>query len=499
MLRRGWFTNLAWSGAHQAATLLSALHPDFEALITNVPRLLTVDFSSLRQPRVHFDSQLTISKSRVSLLAACAVHYNLDFGLVTRYLGGEYMALHRDPSAIINRVRGLISDDDLNHIHRVLTIGCPAHFNYEESAANKEAFLRRAYHASLASSKEVVDKTLNKEERNSHIIPFPWYLVRASPVAHHVPQVLLQREGKKDCLVWDGSTKLTPHDVVMNDITPTDFEPEITFGLVYMAFITWIWKLRILFPREDIFLAFVDISSCFRWPRIFPCLVGAFGFIIGPLFYVANAMVFGSVSSASSWEPFRRAIAVLASSYGHSPQIVRQYQDLLSHTNLALPEVVSDGSPIVTAIACSKNQGISHTTPTQHFIYMDDDLMADTQSRIPFALANIIHSIYNILGWPEPTLRPCPLALDKWLLLRLRTRQVLLGLVFDTRHMTIEIDDEYRLQTFTMLRSTWHKHQESFTIKEVELLIGKLARIGHAFRPMYHLLPHLYASVAYAL
>ncbi len=36
-------------------------------------------------------------------------------------------------------------------------------------------------------------------------------------------------------------------------------------------------------------------------------------------------------------------------------------------------------------------------------------------------------------------------------------------------------------------------------VKEVELLIGKLARISQAFRPIYHLMPHLYASVAYAL
>ena len=141
-------------------------------------------------------------------------------------------------------------------------------------------------------------------------IPFPRYLVHASPTAHHVPQVLIQKEGKKDRLVWDGSTKSRAHDIVMNDITPTSSEPEITFGSVYMEFVTWIWNMRISYPSEDIFLAFIDISSCFRWPRIFPCLVGAFGFIIGPLFYAANAMVFGSVASASSWEPFRRAIEI---------------------------------------------------------------------------------------------------------------------------------------------------------------------------------------------
>ena len=39
------------------------------------------------------------------------------------------------------------------------------------------------------------------------------------------------------------------------------------------------------------------------------------GFMTGPLFYAANAMVFGSVASATSWGPFRRAILALAETY----------------------------------------------------------------------------------------------------------------------------------------------------------------------------------------
>ena len=58
----------------------------------------------------------------------------------------------------------------------------------------------------------------------------------------------------------------------------------------------------------------------------------AFGFMIGPLFYAENAMVFGSVASATSWEPFRHAIAALARSpFGsHHLKIKhRQYMDMV--------------------------------------------------------------------------------------------------------------------------------------------------------------------------
>jgi len=67
----------------------------------------------------------------------------------------------------------------------------------------------------------------------------------------------------------------------MNYIMPTDNEAQIPFGDVFMAFIVWIYNLRTSFPNEEILLTFMDITACFRWPRINPDLVGAFGFLIG--------------------------------------------------------------------------------------------------------------------------------------------------------------------------------------------------------------------------
>ena len=159
----------------------------------------------------------------------------------------------------------------------------------------------------------IVTQTLNKEERNNHVLPFPCWFASASLNAYCVSQtiipgkmnVLQPDKIKKVRLVWDGSTKVNWWETTMNEVIPTSYEALINFGYVYMAFCIWLYNLRITFPDEDILLAFIDISSCFRWPRIHPDLAVAFGFIIGPLFYAANGMVFGSVASATSWEPFR--------------------------------------------------------------------------------------------------------------------------------------------------------------------------------------------------
>ena len=502
MLRRGWFHEGAWKGADEAALHISAMHPDYHALIRNVPALLSVPFKDLLRPRLDYAIQESIDKHRVRMLAACAVHYNLDFGLVTRFLGGEYTGQWRDTKRILELVRGLISDEDLGHIRRILTIGCPASFNWEESADNKEIFVRRAATSPILRHMKIVAKALNKEERNSHLIPFPRYLVRASSVAHHVPQAIIIKPGKKDRLVWDGSTKKYAHEITMNEVTPIVDEAAITFGYIYMAFLIWIWNLRITYPSDDIILAFIDISSCFRWPRIFPCLVGAFGFIIGPIFYAANAMVFGSKASATSWEPFRRAIAALAESYGGSDLLVDRHEAMLNMINITSPVVELD-SPPIQAARCNINQGIllpgGARRHTPHFIYVDDNLMADTTNNMKYTLAAAIESIYTILGFPSLDIRPSAIAIDKWTTLSLGTSQVLLGLKFDSRAMTVGITPKFRADTLSLLKSSWHQARQSFSIHEMEVTVGKLGRIGQSFRPLYHLMPHLYASVAYAL
>ena len=109
-------------------------------------------------------------------------------------------------------------------------------------------------------------------------------------VSHFILSVILS---EKPRLIWNGTSKRSAHKVAMNDITPTDNKAQITFGYVFMAFIVWIYNLRISFSNEESLLAFMDITACFRWPHINPDLVGTFGFLIGTYYFAANAMAFG--------------------------------------------------------------------------------------------------------------------------------------------------------------------------------------------------------------
>ncbi len=162
---------------------------------------------------------------------------------------------------------------------------------------------------------DIVQKTTNKEDCNGHAVTFKDFVVFFSAYAWATPQHIIAKLGKKPRLIWDGKSKLFAHKTSMNEATPIDRETSVMFGLVFLNFYTWIWNTRISYPDKDIYLAFIDILSCFRFPRVFPDLIGAFGFLIGALYFSSNTMIFDSTVSASSCEKFWVANTAIVISY----------------------------------------------------------------------------------------------------------------------------------------------------------------------------------------
>ncbi|KAL7524221.1 hypothetical protein ACHAWF_000869 [Thalassiosira exigua] len=202
----------------------------------------------------------------------------------------------------------------------------------------------------------------------------------------------------------------------MNEVTSMKNEAVITFGLVYMVYCTWLWNLHISYLDQELYTTFVDITSCFRFPRIFADLVGAFGFVIGPLFFAANAMVFGSVALASSWEPFWVAIAVMGTAYFFRAELTQKYQQLLDMVSWTQPP--DPGTRFARARACRLNAGVFNTDgarkPTPHCLYVDGNLLADIREYIPRALASAADAVFAIMGCPMAHIRQVALSIEKW-------------------------------------------------------------------------------------
>lgn len=65
--------------------------------------------------------------------------------------------------------------------------------------------------------------------------------------------------------------------------------------------------------------------------------------------------------------------------------------------------------------------------------------MADIKQRLARALVVVIEAIFVIMGVPNMLLRPCVMAMDTWVNLNVNAVQILLGLLWNMRDMTVGI------------------------------------------------------------
>ena len=86
-------------------------------------------------------------------------------------MGGEYTGSSRDVRQILLEVRDHILPSDYDHLKRILTQGCPSQFRFDEELQNNHIMMNRGNLKSFVDKPDLVDKTMNKEDRYSHVIP----------------------------------------------------------------------------------------------------------------------------------------------------------------------------------------------------------------------------------------------------------------------------------------------------------------------------------------
>jgi hypothetical protein len=212
-------------------------------------------------------------------------------------------------------------------------------------------------------------------------------------------------------------------------------------------------------------------------------------------------MVFGSTTSASIWEPYRRAIETMSAVLANRPDLVikhRCYLDMIGWAEID-PNV-----KIIPAAACTILGGL----PTKVIeeirlkarIFVDDSLViALYRAHMEMVLAALIEAIFVVMGVPDTALRQCPLATDKWLELVVGPILLMLGLIIDTNKLTVAIPQKYITELQDLIYTTWHVNCWSFTVHEAQQLTGKLGNLAEGATWVFHLLTHLYASIAKAL
>jgi hypothetical protein len=294
---------------------------------------------------------------------------------------------------------------------------------------------------------------MNKEEKNSHILPFKPWTIHFSPYCCATPQGIHEKYGK---FRFDSSTQMSPDEVVLNHVTPTDHKAIIDFGTAKIKLLTNIYNGHVSFPDEVMYFALANITAYFCFLRISAYVAGSFGFLAEAFCFVSTSQVFGSNTSASSWEVLQRAIQQLITVLSQRDNLIKKHKDLLDALCWIKSCICSE---LVQAFPCKIDSGIldldGNIIRMTANIYVDDILAAAAfQDKMLRLLLAIIEAIFLVCGTPDVAACQCPLSLEKWFELVVGPMQIILGLVVDTNKMTVGITDKY-IQGVRELLKLW--------------------------------------------
>ena len=108
---------------------------------------------------------------------------------------------------------------------------------------------------------------------------------------------------------------------------------------------------------------------------------------------------------------------------------------------------------------------------------MDDILITDNRRHMPTAMTTSIKALYVVLGRGNKYERISPISMDKFTVRKCSWEKQQLGLVINTRIITVIILEDKLLRLVTTLNTTRHIHRKYVTLLEGVIL---LENIEHA-------------------
>jgi len=360
-------------------------------------------------------------------------------------------------------------------------VGAPTKISGHSTTKNFWDYKRYGNHASILSKPDLVEKALNKEERNNYAFPLPSWMARFLYHFHLSPEGIIVKEGKKDRIIFDASFKINPHSACPNDWTSKYDEPPIWYGSAFSRHLIRVWNLRISYPYCDIFLWDDDVSGAFRLVKYNPEVVGAFAANLFGWIWIPTGQIFGGNTSAQNFEGFAKAREHLSEYYSNTKFLflIKKHHSILklityeSEAPPSFPYIQAGPDSIHTGVFTNMNQPVN----TPHNTFVDDNHMADVVPRIRLAQAASIEGLFSILGAPSPNLRRTVLSEDKYYQQKCGPEKIQLGYLVNTRTMTVGFTEQRLLELHLQL-STWSNKRKSYTIKEAAKLAGNIEFIA---------------------
>jgi hypothetical protein len=115
------------------------------------------------------------------MASAAVIHFGLDPGKFVRFLLGKYTSQYQDVCRTLDAIQDHVTSDNSGHIKRILLDGCPAQLTFEEPSSNKLELKSCGNSKSFVENLQLVQKTMNKEDRYSHLVLMDLLLCKLSP------------------------------------------------------------------------------------------------------------------------------------------------------------------------------------------------------------------------------------------------------------------------------------------------------------------------------
>jgi hypothetical protein len=131
-------------------------------LISACVHLRHHDFLWLAEYDTAWATQDTLSANKACAFLACLIHYDLSIAHTIRFLGNNYTGKYNDiPSVIASLHAHGIAKTLIKHYSRVMTLGCPNHFNATTTRDNALLYWRKGNHPSIPAKLNQVLTTMN--------------------------------------------------------------------------------------------------------------------------------------------------------------------------------------------------------------------------------------------------------------------------------------------------------------------------------------------------
>lgn len=429
-----------------------------------------------------------INQDRLNSTMAALIYFGFSVPKLIYWLEGPHLAIHRNVPDIIQKLRPSVDPEVLQELKRIFTFGSPAKCSGTSSYENFLGFLRYGNHASAANNEQELLKVFQKDVRRGFAVALDERSIPFIQDLHVTPLgiVDLDNPWKPSRPVFDSSFHPHPWSMAINDWCNKSNEPQVQFPGSFERLLTWIWNLRITYPRQRILVGDNDITGAFRLIKYNPYVVSMHGYVVSNYLGLATGQTFGDNVSPGNFEiPAIARQQHAAYLWKHQPQYALQKAHSLVGTMQHLPEATpSESSTMAQANPDSRNPGAlapdGTRLPPPFPHQVDDCMFADTVDHIVLTSSASIAALLDIFGEKHPC-QEHVLSMEKLRLEYTETREVV-GQFVNTHTMTVSMTERRRGKILSFLQSEGWLQPKKATIQEIASLYGLLDNASHYFQ-----------------